>query len=91
MLYRKWKAELIKSVAHIEAHIDFDETETLEDNLLEQIHTDVNKLQKEIYKHLIDGRKGERLRDGVKAIILGEPNVGKSSILNILCMDFPFP
>eukprot|EP00118_Oscarella_pearsei_P013977 m.116698 g.116698 ORF g.116698 m.116698 type:complete len:319 (+) comp37582_c0_seq18:1011-1967(+) len=41
-------------------------------------------LASEIRAHLADGRRGERLREGVRLAIIGKPNVGKSSLLNIL-------
>ena len=42
-------------------------------------------LLREMEDHLNDGRRGERLRSGVHVAILGPPNAGKSSLLNILC------
>ncbi|NXP08076.1 GTPB3 GTPase, partial [Thinocorus orbignyianus] len=45
----------------------------------------VRVLEQEISAHLQDGRRGELLRGGVHAVIAGPPNVGKSSLLNLLC------
>ena len=47
----------------------------------------VGQLLKEVTAHLNDGRRGERLRSGVHVTIVGAPNAGKSSLLNILCMS----
>ncbi|NXD46293.1 GTPB3 GTPase, partial [Copsychus sechellarum] len=45
----------------------------------------VRALEREIRAHLRDGRRGELLRAGVRAVIAGPPNAGKSSLLNLLC------
>lgn len=75
---------MLTSLAYMEAYIDFDETETLELDLAERA-SEVYVLIKEIDGHLDDGRKGEVLRNGVKTCIVGQPNVGKSSLFNLLC------
>jgi tRNA U34 5-carboxymethylaminomethyl modifying GTPase MnmE/TrmE len=45
----------------------------------------VEQLLEEVTGHLNDGWRGERLRSGVHVTIVGAPNTGKSSLLNILC------
>ncbi|XP_066152857.1 tRNA modification GTPase GTPBP3, mitochondrial isoform X2 [Euwallacea fornicatus] len=84
-LYHRWKQILTHSLAHLEAYINFEETETLEIGLTELVVKDVKVLLKEIETHLKDGHKGELIRHGVKTVIIGEPNVGKSSLMNLLC------
>ena len=44
----------------------------------------MRELAAEFVKHLADARAGERLRTGVRVAIVGEPNVGKSTLLNLL-------
>lgn len=76
---------MFQNVAHLEAYIDFSEDENIEENVMDEVKKNLLRLDNDIQKHLTDGRRGERLRDGVKAIIVGEPNAGKSSLLNLLC------
>src|SRR5262245_748587 len=82
-LYERWRQELVRALAHIEAHIDFPE-EGLPPTLAEQTKATVAAVSAEIIAHLQDKRRGERLRDGISVAILGPPNVGKSSLLNAL-------
>jgi tRNA modification GTPase len=80
-LYRDWSGRLTRALAHLEAAIDFPDEDlplAIEDRILADIRT----LAAEIAGHLADGRRGERLRDGIMVAIVGPPNAGKSSLLN---------
>lgn len=82
-LYNGWAERLKGVLAHLEADIEFPD-EDLPDGLSPQIFEDAGVLAEEVAAHLDDGRRGERLREGVHVAILGAPNAGKSSLMNAL-------
>ncbi len=81
--YDQWRASLVKASALAEADIDFAD-EDLPLDLWKQAGPLIEGVAKEIADHLADGHRGERLRDGYRVAILGAPNVGKSSLINLL-------
>jgi tRNA modification GTPase len=81
--YRDWRNRLTRILAHLEAAIDFPD-EDLPPEIEDRILGDTEALVGEIERHLADGRRGERLRDGIGVAIVGPPNAGKSSLLNRL-------
>ena len=81
--YNDLREKLIKSLAHIEAKIDFEEDD-LPKSVLAEVYKSIKEVHIDIQKILDDNRVGEKIRDGFKVSIVGEVNAGKSSLLNLL-------
>ncbi|TAJ81538.1 tRNA uridine-5-carboxymethylaminomethyl(34) synthesis GTPase MnmE [Reyranella sp.] len=81
-LYEAWRGAGLRALAHLEAAIDFPD-EDLPGGLADEVRVAIAELQSEVETHLAD-RRGERLREGLSIAIIGPPNAGKSSLLNLL-------
>lgn len=77
------REKIIYEIAFIESALDDPEHISLE-GYPENLSVKVNQLLKQIDKLLESSENGRILKEGIKTVILGKPNAGKSSLLNLL-------
>ncbi|RKD31376.1 tRNA uridine-5-carboxymethylaminomethyl(34) synthesis GTPase MnmE [Thermohalobacter berrensis] len=77
---------LLKMLAHVEASIDFPEHD-IEEVTYDNLQNEGKEVLSRIEKLLSTADTGKILREGLKTVILGKPNVGKSSLMNAILRE----
>ena len=80
----KLREKLMDIIANIEVNIDYPEYEDILVVTNSMISTNIEELKHEFEKVLKDAENGKLIKEGINTLIVGRPNVGKSSILNRL-------
>jgi tRNA modification GTPase len=81
--YSGFRRDLLIALALVEAEIDFPDEE-VPDNLARSAGPVLDRLIADLRAALADARRGERVREGYRIVLIGETNAGKSSLFNAL-------
>lgn len=81
--YAGFRRDLLHALALVEAEIDFPDEE-VPDNLARTAGPVLDRLGADLRRAVDTGRRGERVREGYRIVLIGEANAGKSSLFNAL-------
>ena len=81
------KQEISEILALVEVNIDYPEYTDIEEATNDKIIASCVSIRKMVRNLIKEGREGQIIREGVKVALVGEPNVGKSSLLNALLRE----
>lgn len=85
--YETWRQQLLLARGEIEALIDFSEDQHFDESpshLLANVARQVADMLHALGLHELAGQRSELLRNGIRIALLGPPNVGKSSLMNLV-------
>ena len=83
VMVKALRADLLELIAFIQSDIDYPDDD-IERLTAQQFAERVSALQGQVEAVLQNAQKGKMIRDGLRVVIAGKPNVGKSSLLNAL-------
>ena len=83
-MIKKFRDKLKQLLASIEVNIDYPEYYDIEVVTKEKIEKELKVMKEDLKKVIKESKNSTLIKEGIKTVIIGRPNVGKSSILNKL-------
>lgn len=83
-LINELRDDMVQIISNINVNIDYPEYDDVEEITNDVLIPKITKLKNKIKEILKASENGRIIKDGIKTVIIGQPNVGKSSLLNAL-------